>query len=536
MYKLLIVDDERLIRERLKKQLDWPSYKIKLIGEAGNALEALELIAVHRPDIILADIHLPGISGLEMAERALQYHPRIRIIFISAHSEFDYALTAMQLKAVAYLLKPIETEELRKVITESLLRFKLEEIASQEKKLNEKKMNEMTKEKFFHDLLLDVHDIDDMRALADFTSPVAAPAACIVIVTELDRQAIANKGWKQRDIQNRLSRLHDYLTMEFGRICPTETVKMSESRVAAILMGIGGESGQAVSELKRTATRMVGQIEALCEVPATIAFGSVTEEPGLVHQSYEAAKSALDCQTIVYCNDRIIDYRDTEKPNKGIPLTDLSLEIAAVFKGIDDLNPPVAALAVDQLMDRLYAERRSLSFVRSVCVSLISRLNQYLIEQGEQRETVFGSEFFVWEKLGEIDRPEEIRRWIRSMFNAVAEYMDLKKNGRKSRLVQAVIQYVDERYDRDIALKDIATELHFSTNYVGQMFKKETGQTFQEYVIKRRMELAKTLLKGTSLKVYEIAERIGYRNIAHFSSQFKLYVGVTPNGFRDNVQ
>jgi two-component system response regulator YesN len=397
MYHLLIVDDDLIIRRGLSRAIPWEEYGIQVAGVAGDGQTALEMMEEIVPDIVIADIRMPQIDGLEFAKLVRDRFPAVKVILLTAYKDFEYAKTALQLQVYDYVLKPVDNQALLEVVTRAAL------AKAEQQKVNRKleESQPLLLRQFFLDLIEERFSPEEIRVKMELLEIEAfAPPLLVVVIKLVDYDR--NLRFQKENLKEKLAEIITGLTQN-GKVLIID----SGQDEMVLLYSAGGSTG----------ARLVSDI------------GRLTEQ---IRQT-AAEKFQL-------------------KVRIGIGKTYDSLLQAG----------------------RSYAD---------ACAVL------------------------------EINHT-------------------LGKSMQKTLIGQA-IDYITAHFSQpDLSLQEVAEAIHISPTYLSSIFKKEQGSNFSDFILELRMKKAKELLGSGVMKVYEVAEAVGYNNVHYFSACFKKYSGISPTDFK----
>ncbi|MBD2869809.1 response regulator transcription factor [Paenibacillus arenilitoris] len=515
MYKVLLVDDERIIVEGISRTVDWEAHRTELIGTARNGLEALSFIETHMPDIVISDIKMPGMNGLQLVEKVNERFPHIAFILLSGFSEFDYARTAMQFGVKHYLLKPCNENTITQALAEIIL--DLEKLQSQENFMAniQKELTKVlphAKEQFLKELVTNKtygqRDWDDYRQM--FRMTVENDSVRLLLF----------------QLEGKFEFEHMFAIKNIAEdVLGKSTVLLSTTigKHVLLLIKADGESDALfanLSEIKRT-------FAAYYKMDATAAVS----DPGPIVEARSMYRETLECLNYQFYlgEGSIITKKDIGRDDESAPGTFLYDEeplCMHVKSGDwafvrDELQAYFSQLADSRLDTHL-----SKSYVIPLYVSIVRQgspeeINDYLqkIASFDQFQTLRAIEQFI------TDNAEQI---------CLNNYRLLTR--KHSSIILKMQQVVEEQLGNpDLSLGWVATEiLYMNADYLGKLFKKETGDKFSNYVVKLRIEKAMEEIEKTGdVKVFELAEQLGFGdNPQYFSQVFKKYTGFTPSEYK----
>jgi len=515
--QVLLVDDEAVDLEWLKRRVLASGLAIDVAGTAKSGFQALELMAQRPVDIILSDIRMPIMTGTEFARQAKAINPKAKIIFISGHEDFGYAKEAIAISASAYLLKPVEDGELIRLL-ESVCR----EVEA-----------ERAKEQAYSKVLSLVHEELLLRWLQTESPPPVEPHLQAVLEPILQGGTAAalveidDLAWKQRELPPDERAAQMNAAAAAVKACAGQaklgTVLTAGPRRFAVLAAVSEAAFAAMLD------ELVERVRRQTPFTVTIGAGRRAEDAAALHESYREAEAALSAKWLLG-KDRVIRGESSASPS-AVPSARLDDAAERLLQAIADYD----LVAIDDRLRELFmgdepAARRQDVYERIVRVT--SKLHAGLQQRSEDLYELLEWESRRPDVLFEFETIHDIVSWLRRRFFELSELLYMKRQKQKRKLIDAVMAYVDAHIEGRITLKDVAAHFDFTPNYLGHLFKEETGRHFSDYVTERRIARVCEMLKEPTLRIYEIADRMGYKNIIYFNRQFKQAVGMSPGEYR----
>lgn len=534
MLGLLLVEDESLDREGMKTFLSGLDLGISRIKAARSGFEALEIVKDFTPDILVTDIKMPGISGLELAERLKALFPPLKILFISGHSDFAFARNAIKLEAYDYLLKPIEDEELEEALKKIVDKINQERLIHAKNREILKQVDEIKpiiKEKILSDILYGTLDNDNpLEKAANYGLDIVKGKYSLLLAEIDNYKSLAADG------TGRLEKtVADAADMAFPQAeeYSRQFVRIDSSKFAFILSFARLSEEAAINRAVRAfAERLISGFRDEKGLSITVSMASPVNRLGDICKAYSLCYEILS-QKMFLGKGKVLSQlkKQGEQPPGEADLFNVNREL---MSGLSSRDTHKINHYIDYIFDALANSRITSSVhIQSYCINTISHLQLALLEMNESIENIFGPGTVLWDRLSYFETIPEIKNSMKNIFRTVVEYLDQKSNNRSRKIIGQVLKYVEENYSKEITLKEIASELFYSPNHLGCIFKEETGQTFSEYLNEHRMKRAGQLLKDPTVKTYEVAHLVGYNNANPFIKQFKQYYGLTPREFRD---
>ena len=511
---LLIVEDERMTREGLVESLDWTQIGVSKVFSADNGEAGLFMAKRVLPEIVLTDIRMPRMDGITMASRIREILPECRIIFLSAYSEIDYYKAAIDLKAIRYLDKPVEPEQLRAVITDAVADCTL-----------------LHRYKSTHEF----HHMLERQKLADALCTGESEEA---IESEYKRLKLRT-SFKSKDyctaiiINFRLE-----FEAEIQEDIPLLASALSEAVIYPSLYTIRHKNRVVLyiftpSEISNNSIKTTcGKLqEKLHNHVYTIAVGKTFRGITNANNSYASAKKVLD-KTYLYPWGKIVCYSD--EVEKAVGVSAYAKEKSEILQKLSEADKEETLEAATNLYEKI-AENKDLIFhkARELYFEIISEVFQkadtsYLIVKDDE-----SGEAISWIVLIESYNLAELCDFLCKNIELYFSALEDAKIEKKQ--VLAIKNYIAKNFmDDSLSIGDISGYLHMSASHVCTMFKKETGDTINNYLTEYRLNKAKQYLRETLFTAAEISTKVGYRDSSYFGRIFRKRIGMTPNEYRNS--
>lgn len=532
MYKVMLVDDDYPVLEFLSEAIPWEKYGLQLVGCCENGAVALAQAERDMPDILITDIGMPKMDGIELIGLLKQRKPGLRVAILSCHSDFHYAQQALKLNVQDYVLKdtldPASLEKLLQQFKESL--DQEDRVRSHSHQLQDMvdRNKELLKEKFIRKTMQ-----QPILAPQDWLNEAASYGlslegkACLPVLGFIDgyRQA------KQRFVSDDILRFAVYNVIG-------EVIGSEESPVVHFAYGTKEsyflypfQSSLKVNPYAEAAERIREIQTALrkyLKISMSFVIGDVCHHPeeikgalngllsGTVQRFYMDEGSIVKQRSFANGNLDIFSWYD----QASTEFREMMLE-----KKADRIAPTVRHWT-DFLKEHAFHPEKVKDWVLKLLLDLKLKLQslQYF------RSTYTGD--FLHKEIHEIDSLAELEHWLTEHFQSVVTRAgEVWERSRRTEVMEAC-HYVSLHLDKRISLEEVADHLFLNSSYFSRLFKKETGETFIEYVTRMKMNRAKELLDQTSHPVGKICEMLGYDNQSYFIKIFKSSVGVTPVEYR----
>jgi len=531
LLKLLIVDDEYLVRNLLRHCVDWNELGYEVVGEASNAHEALELVDNLRPDVIFTDIYMPFMDGLEFGKIVFEKYPNMKIVVLTGHEEFEYAKKSVKIGIADFLLKPINDDEIRK--TALNLKSKIEKERNQEEEYNKlkKQLEEALpclKEQFLNQLLLGNTDTEDALAQAEYFSINLGSGYHVVAVIEVSPANDESSSLSEEDRLLLNFKAHN-LIVRYFRDDPGVYVFRDAFQNIVIL---NCEKSLDFSDCLEALRSMI--INTLkCNV--SIGQGKVYPCSNKINKSYKEGLYALKYKIIAGKN-QVISYDEINfSGSNQLQLQYDNYDALAFYLKAGLYNK------VEEFIDNAFHEYTSgealnIQTYRAIASHILSVVLNVIIEININISEVFSDTGQPFERIFKADTLPEIRSYLVSIAKKTVAVIQNTQNKKVNQIIEQIKEYLEQNLsDPEITLSSTAKKFYMNMSYLSRIFKRETGYTFVEYLTKIRMERAVRLLQETDLRAYQIAEEVGIQNPHYFGICFKKWTGLSVNDFRKSL-
>nr|WP_281363464.1 helix-turn-helix domain-containing protein [Paenibacillus lemnae] len=515
----MLADDEILDLEGMKQFIPWEELGMTVVDTVNNGFSACEVLEREPVHVLVSDIRMPNMSGLELAQKGLALQENLQIIFVSGYQDFSYVKQAMALDACSYVLKPMDDHELIEALNK--VKQKLDHLRQREETEQAyQKIIPMVKHQYLLQLLENPYPsvprdvLNKEYRFQEIEWPVCAA------IFELDDAAVhlhhVGESEKREWIDRYHARLQTLLLEEgLHHFC-----KINHQRTALLL---NAETG------REDTSELLQQLQAEFPFTVTVGAGNPAYRLEELHFSYEQAAAALE-HKMFQGKGRWISFSEVPREDMQNAET-LDIRLDALLQAMTSYDLVSIHDELEEMF-HLVSGMRSKFTVRNFSIYILLKLDEHLHTMQEDLFNMLGLTFTKLDVLLQFETMDEIFSWLRRKVFEISEQLHNRKISKNGRLIHEIIEDVTQRLHESVTLRDVANRFSFSPNYLGVLFKEETGQNFSDYVIGLKMEKAKSLLTGTKMKIYEIAAQSGYQYLPYFSRQFKETYGMTPLEYR----
>ena len=532
MLKVILADDEAIIRNGMKKAIPWEELELEFAGVAADGREALQLAIETKPDIIITDIDMPHLNGLEFIKELRKHHEDNYIIVVSGYDEFDYAKQCIKLGVVDYVLKPIDLDAL----IDLLKRIK-EDHAGKEK--NEQEVEELRKtledsrsearDNILFKLLLNPGEIKEAE-LRKFDMEPGQYGICSALkLRELD---VLKANSPLMDMDHYFEKFVNLIkeTVEGEQI----RIYCNQKEAQVILLIVNDNKIILENQIRyclyriRAALRGAGGFEYHC--CAGRVYRGLTE----IGKSYRDVQEMLS-YSFVYSENKVLYYEEYENIKKS-PGNDIGRNIAQAMGTLRTFDKEIIKKTLDNISQMIRAAGVDCFTVTQIAVGTIfGEVIKVLGELEYSIEDITGDPVEAYKKILSCNNLDETMKELYHFLCGICDYIGMnKKDGIYNPIIEKAKLYIKNNYSNPaLSLDEIAGTLNISPGYLSILFKQASKKSFINYLTAIRMEKAKELLIYSNLKTYEISYKVGYDNPTYFSTTFKKNIGFKPKDYRE---
>lgn len=538
MLRIMIIDDEFYFREALKISLPWHELGFEICGEAKNGKDALEKVEGLKPDIIIADINMPIMDGLEFIQNIKDKGANIKIIILTGHSEFNYAKQALQLGVNNYILKPVDEEELKRTLLElkgliqkeSNIRVEVDRLKQQVRDslplLKEKLLNELIQGSLIK------KDHETIKKIEYFG--IKHSSNCYLVAT-IEMDDVESLGWEGEDRQ-----LWKYAVANIASEILEEQFEFdicydSEDRIC-IIIGVNDTDNNFSALLENRLELIRASICKHLSFTITIGVGNEKSELFHVHESYNESIIAIK-NNLTAGKNKIIPYNSVAESDIRANL------FASEHRSQLLMNMRIGnEEEVNKLINQIFMEiregkvQREILFV--VCIEMMAVCMEFTVEMGlPVKDILPNNRFNIIEEIQSIRSIDEMEAWITGIFKLTLEIIKKNKSSKASRLIEGVKKYIEDNYQSDeLSIDEIAKNLFVNYTHLCFIFKRDAGVTINEYLTEYRIKKAKELFDFGNSLILDVARKVGYADANYFGKCYKKYYGIAPSKYIENIR
>lgn len=523
VYRFLIIDDEPIVRDGISTNIDWAAHGFELVGACRDGREGIQAIERLQPDVVLTDICMPFVDGLELAGWIGEQYPGTKTILLTGYDEFEYAQEAVRLKVSDFLLKPITADELRKRLDSIRTELDSERLRRQQLARLHEQLQEslpVLRERFLNRLIRGpVPEAEARRKLSLLDLGLPGPWYSALVCD--------SDGHDPEDDLGDLA-VQNSITDAVG----TSGIVFSTHREEAVVLLSAETEDDAVVRALETADAISTAV--VCELGGTVSIGVGDPVSSFlaIPDAYATARIALEHRLVLGPN-HIITVQQVRGISRQIPDSALPTGRARFVGALKTGNTEDASAALRDLLGIFDKGNKTEDCHVTMHRVLADSLNA--LETLDLDNTqITGIERNPFEQLARLKTLDEIFSWFLDFHEQVRRRLEERRQQHSMIKAVAAEQYIRDRYtDFDLSVTGVCSALSISKSYFSPLFKTHTGMTFVEYLTRVRIERARELLASQDLRSYEIAEQVGFRDAHYFSLTFKKQTGYSPTEYRE---
>mgnify|MGYP001172386641 CR=1 FL=1 len=536
MIDIIIVDDEKSIREGIAVSIPWKKYDINICGVASGVSEALDLIEKYMPNIVISDISMPEMNGLDLLEIVNRTYPNIKVILISGYRDFEYAQRAVTNNAFCYLTKPLVAETLISKVLEAKQEIdaKLKEVKLNDnirRKLRENIM--VLKDNFFRMLMEGrIRQKTEIMERATTTELNMDYSNFIVCVAEFELAA-SQKKLNMYDFSFYKAAIMSTIEEHLEDIYKCYTFNL-DNRIGILVC-----SNQQIQRniLINKLNNVKSWVNKNMGFSLSAGVGNTCGSVEKLTLSYISAVDSMLYRVILGKNIVVDAEQKISASKERMAVDDFdnilrNSEEDMVF-ALRNLNSAEIKNIIDQIMQASkqivsndVKQKERIAFLLSVFIIRV----MYSLEMSNHR--FYNKENDLYNSLNELISIDDMKNFLMGIIKEMIQTIEELDSKQNNFLVNKGLRYIKEGVYEDVSLVTIAERLQIHPNYLSKIFKQVTEESFTEHVIRYKMNEAKKLLKTTNAKVYEISDKLGYKDVAHFTKLFKKHFGISPTEYR----
>ncbi|MFD0715914.1 response regulator [Paenibacillus sp. GCM10027626] len=530
MFQVMIADDEHVIKNGLKNFIDWSELDCQIVNEASNGLEALEALKTKKIDIVITDIKMPALNGIELSEIIYKHYPKTKVILLTGFADFSFAQSAIQYGVIDFIIKTNPIDKVQDAIRKAKnLIIQQREADSKIRKLEEEMINTLPeiKRSFLQDVLhRSIHSAD-----VEYKAQSLGINLKHYFIVAFDLKAKLDTEPDNPDKQEHIiTSLINFLNQSFQDYSPILLIPSNEM----VIMLVSFEEHDYslhIRDVNRICNELIQISDNFMNTVVSIGVSNMHTSLLELHIAYEEARQALSEK--FYTGLQISYYMPKDSSPSPVIELEFKQRIQQMIHHVQMDDGSSAVNEMKEIIQQLRATNRTIqqtkaigNLVCSVCSNLL--LNCDMLNNKME---------YTLNKFDEIANCESIvslSNLMIDMIESVTSIVNAKIHDNIS--IEKVIKYIEANYSMDIDLQMLANHVHLNSSYLSRLFKKETGETITEALTRYRIEQAKLLLQKSEIKAYVVGMMVGISDSAYFSNVFKKYTGLSPKDYRAQLK
>lgn len=529
MYNVMIVDDEAVIRKGIQCFINWSALDCRLVCEASNGIEAIECLKKHDIDIVIADIRMPGLDGLELSKYISTHHPFTKVIILTAFADFSYAQTAIKYNVVDFIIKTNPTDKIPEAIRKAKELIIQQKEKENQLKLLESKLKENTsemREKLVKDIINGIVFAPEQISKKLVQNDIRLKNYFIVVFEISDPDLDS----KEPEAHNKfILSVKNFLNMAFKNYSHY-TFVMNKNVLFTIISFTSSNDSVCTQSLLVTCNEVLAMLDSFMKFTISIGISSMHKSPNAIPQAYNEALEASSSN--FYNSNNVSVY----KSSSGMSRKNVYIQI---HKYNDDIvnhirsgNLNAALESINKLFQEYRENKEPIEQIKVSSMLLVSLCFRLLANLNLDADCLDINEPAIYKKIQQCKSIQSLRSILINVIKSISKLTSENKI-QYSLIVREVNNYIHSNYNKNINLKSIADHVHVNSSYLSRLFKKETGMSIIDTLNKLRIEKAKELLLDPKYKIFEVASEVGIDDPTYFSHVFVKYAGIRPKEFRD---
>lgn len=533
MYRMMVIDDEYWIREGLISTLDWQRYGFEIVGQAEDGDSGLELALELRPHLIFADVRMPGLDGIQMSERILQAMPDTKIIIVSGYDDYVYTRQSILLGIRDYLIKPIDADQLRRLVEKLAAELKEQEQRKLQEIEHRYKLNQSRKRhdaEVLSQLLTGRPDAIHRKENEDLLRWFRYDFYQAAIVRIENLRTVAQTYYSGDE-----DSVYFVLENIAGELARPNTLffqRYDERREFVVLMGRDGTEQEGEDALRVWCEKLVTVIAGFRKLEINIGMGGISPSADELSRSFQEAYQALG--SIGIQDTFRIRFSGEKNEAQQLPL------LAQLEDRFRELLERLQPKRMEEFLQLAFEQiRRERTLPRNALYAFLLqllRLMERTLSAAMPERPLFLESADLAATLRRFESLEDIERWLTGNVLFQLDVVRKQKLPEAKEIIHLIREYMEAHFfSDDISLDQLSKKFFMSPYQISRLFKTEFDENLQSFLMRIRLEKAMQYLETSSLPVHDIAELVGYQDVKYFFRIFKKWAGITPAEYRKKV-
>jgi two-component system response regulator YesN len=530
--KLLIVEDEHHVRDRIAEGIDWAAHHIELTAAVSSGKEAISILLKDHIDIVLTDIYMPEMSGLELAKWIKSEYPSIKTLILTGYDDFEYAREGIEYGVYRYLVKPAENELILESVLEAACIRETELLEKHNIQVLEQRWKQHLphlQETFYKNWLNGRYSLWEIEKRSRDLQLILEDKTYIPVVLDMDPIAEDNGRFEVHDRP-----LVQFLLLNIARDTLNDldwvVLQDDDGMTDVLFMARTHETSDVLyARVNQKMNSLLNTVKDILKLSASAGIGPIVTDRAHLAQAFKQSRMALQ-ERMILGNGIAIPYRAAAHVEQSWLFMDnleKELELAIEFGDAGKCQQ-----LIQSVMESGFSNAKPVAEAKETLWRMACLLARMVHTRGWTLRETLKEDYEEFEHFNKLLAREQIEKWQLKMALRISRTITERRQSGTQIAMSEIVRFIHERlHDEELSLYLVAEKMFISYSYLSRTFKEAAGESFSEYVLRLRMERAKELLtKG--YKVYDAAEQVGYRHVNYFSKSFQKYWGVKPSEIR----
>lgn len=531
MYKAIIVDDEDLVRQGLRKHFEWSAYNIEIVADISDGQKALDFVKENPIDLVLTDVLMPYMDGITLAKNLRELYPNIKIIFISGHDDLIYLKKALKVEAVDYILKSVDLDELKDTVSRVVNTMNAENQSKKNLADMENLLNQsfpLLQERLLMTLIRDdIENPEIMKERIDFLNiPLNDEINYCILVVQIQNVYSTFHVLSERERQLTSLQIQNECTEVGKQYSDTICFENKQGEYVMILSLLEDEYEETLLEVSENLNR---RLNGYMNLPVSIGISDRFKGLENIKTSYENASNSISKRYLLddalsisvdkyEMNDVLKEFKERAEKNLQECLSSgNSKQVSEVLQSL-----------FNTIREKFHNDEE-----QNLMILLLLLPTRIVTDIKINKKSDYSNQRMILEKFLCCANFEEQCILIQKLYFEVATLMSSMSNTYSHTIINQVRKNIEERFKDQISITELAKEVYLTPTYLCVLFKQVTGTTINDYLTLTRLEKAKKLLSDPYIKLYDVCYEVGYLSPSYFSRLFKKYTGITPSEYRN---
>ncbi len=532
MYKLLVVEDEKSIAYGIANSIEWEKWGFVISGVCSNGIEALEQIKKDKPHVVLSDIRMPEMDGVELMQHLNQHYPEIKIIILSGYNDFEYLQMSIKNRVMEYLLKPTDLDEFE--VTFRKIKERLDEEGKKELEERELKSSyeesKSLKLRRKYNALIKGYGYHEEEMEEEFFRQGEKWYGVVMIHLEVPGTKDKNAFYQD---QMKVEKILNERASKDG-INGTYIWNFEEKITGILSTGVEPLEEELYSYAKQMAESVLGE----SGISIYAGISNFYTDFQMLPQCYEQAKCCVSQKIYSEGKNLVMTYKEIQEAD--FDYYAVSFDTGQILKEIMEQEENKA----EDILDGIFSEFKGkmildYDYINRLGLELLFNLSRALLRYGVRLEKVMKKLDCTYTGIYSLKSLKEKKEFLSRILREVSREMAGMRGEWRSQssLAQKIKEIVDEEYDSNqISLEYVGAKVHKNSAYISKIFKNEFGCNFSDYIITKRLEKSRELLADPGRKIYEISQEMGWADVSNYIKLFKKKYGISPKEYRNILQ